>query len=301
MLHDFYRIKTITSELQNRDFLATARKLNEYIKFSKKISDKKNYMMKGIYEATKLAVSRAVTQEDYNHLENIFKQLIDLDDRVYLPHVWYARALSDNDFDKSLLHLQTAIVISPSESNAYREILRISQNVEDKKLASKYCKAYYNSSLGGTTPMNFETLFGSFNNNKFAIKLVSKINKSEENYLPLSISLNKNQLYEFLPTNIISLDGFNLYFSPLVGLKIHFKKIYYYSDSETFELNSKDFTITSQSSFVEDSTGDTTAFLMPQINEIIRLRHKNYKSIKKIHILMDINKMSITNNTLCQK
>ena len=301
MVHDFYRIKTITPGLQNRYFLVTARKLDEYIKFSKKISDGKNYMMKGIYEATKLAASRAITQEDFNNLENIFKQLIELDDRIYLPHVWYARALSDNDFDKSLLHLKKAILISPSESDAYREILRISQNIEDKKLASEYCKAYYGSSLGGITPINLDTLFGSFNNNKFAIKLVSKIKKLEENYLSLSISLNKNKLYEFLPTDIINLDGFNLYISPLVGLKINFKKIYYYSEDKTFELSPKDFTITSQSSFIEDNINATSAFLMPQINEIIRIRHKNYESIKKINIIMDIKKMSLANNTLCQK
>ena len=296
-VHDFYRIRTITSELQNRNFLATSKKLEKYIKFSKKISNKKNYMLPGIYEATKLATSRAITQEDYNHLENIYKELIDLDDRIYLPHVWYARALSDENTEQSLEHLKIAITISPSESDAYREILRISQRIEDEELASDYCEAYINSSLGGISPIHFDTLFGSFNNNKFAIKLISKNDKLEEEYLPLSITLNKNQLYEFLPTNIISLNGFNLYFSPLVGLKINFNKIYYYSDNETYELTTEDFTITSQNSFIEKSS----VFLMSQTNEIIRLRHKNYESINKIDILMDIKKIGIANNTLCQK
>ena len=301
VVHDFYRIKTITSNLQNRNFPAAAKKLNNYIKFSKRISYDKNYMMSGIYEATKLAASRATTQEDYNYLENIFKKLIDIDNRVYKPHVWYARALSDNDIGKSLDHLKIAIEISPSESDAYREILRISQNTKDPKLASKYCEVYYSSLLGGNLPIHFDTLFGSFNNNKFAIKLVNKSDKFTENYLPASTSLNKNQLYEFLPTEVIDSDGFNLYFSPLVGLKINLKKIYYHSDNKIFELNTGDITITSKSSFIEDSNDTVSVFLIPKINETIRIRHKNFQSIKKIDILMDIKKMGIANNNLCQR
>ena len=301
VVHDFYRIKSITSDLQNRNFASVSNKLDNYIKFSKKISKGKNYMMTGIYDATKLAVSRATTQDDYNYLENIFKQLIDIDNRVYKPHVWYARALSDNDTNKSLEHLKIAIEISPSESEAYREILRISQNIEDKRLASKYCEVYHNSLLGGNLPTHFDTLFGSFNNNKFAIKLIIDNNSLKENYLPSTISLNKNQLYEFLPTEITDSNGFNLYFSPLVGLKINFKKLYYHIDNEIFELDPNDITITSQSSFVEERNEITSIFLMPQINEIVRIRHKNYKSIQKVKILMSIEKMNLANNTLCPR
>ena len=183
VLHDFYRIKSLTYGLQTRDFSLLSKKLEKYINFSKKFSKGKTYMFPGIYESAELVVSRAVTQDDYNKIQSVLKKLLEFDNRIYKPHVWYARALSDNDTNKSLEHLKIAIEISPSESEAYREILRISQNIDDKRLASKYCEVYYNSLLGGNLPTHFDTLFGSFNNNKFAIKLIIDNNSLKENYL----------------------------------------------------------------------------------------------------------------------
>mgnify|MGYP000899845775 CR=1 FL=1 len=46
---------------------------------SKKISKNKNYMLPGIYEATELIVSRAITQDDYNKIEEALKNLVDFD------------------------------------------------------------------------------------------------------------------------------------------------------------------------------------------------------------------------------
>ena len=79
--------------------------------------------------------------EDWDK-QNIFKQLVEIDNRVYKHHVWYARSLSDDSVDKALKHLNTAIKISPSESDAYREIIRIGQDLNDIELTSKYCKIY---------------------------------------------------------------------------------------------------------------------------------------------------------------
>ncbi len=176
-LHDFYRLKTMTHGLQVRDFEILSKKLNSYMNASKKISKNKNYMLQGIYEATELVVSRAITQDDYNKIEEFLKNLIDLDDRIYKPHVWYARALSDNDYNLALEHLKLAIEISPSENEAYREILRIAQSLNDKDMANKYCKIYQNSFSGGEKPLHFATLFNSYNNNKFSIKTIYNLKK----------------------------------------------------------------------------------------------------------------------------
>ena len=73
-----------------------------------------------------LAVSKAIDQEDFNHLEKPLIEFVNMEPRLYKPNVWLARALSDNDYEKSLILLKKAISISPSEDDAYREILRIS-------------------------------------------------------------------------------------------------------------------------------------------------------------------------------
>tara|TARA_B100001741_G_C16530735_1_gene589405 strand:+ start:757 stop:1149 length:393 start_codon:yes stop_codon:yes gene_type:complete len=90
VVHDFYRLKSLTHGLQTRDFSLLSKKLEDYIEVSKKFSEGKTYMFPGIYDATSLVMSRAITQDDYNKIENILKYLIELDDRVYKLHVWYA-------------------------------------------------------------------------------------------------------------------------------------------------------------------------------------------------------------------
>jgi len=301
VLHDFYRIKKLTIGLQDRDFKLIAERLQDYIDFSKLISDGKNYMFHGIYDATDLAVSRAIEQEDFNNLENIFKQLIDLDNRVYKPHVWYARALSDNDIEEALKHLDIAIEISPSESEAYREIIKIGQSLDDRTMTSKYCEIYNKALSGGSQQPHYSPLFHSFNNDKFAIKLISRNNKKSTNYLSATTLLNEINIYEFLlSSELLEIDQLNLYFSSAEALKIKFKKINYYDDNKVNELDYKDLTVTSQNSYIEESEDGVSVFLIPKKDEIIRISHRTSHKIKKLQIIMSIEKMNIASKSLCK-
>ena len=301
VLHDFYRIKKLTIGLQDRDFKLIAERLQDYIDFSKLISDGKNYMFHGIYDATDLAVSRAIEQEDFNNLENIFKQLIDLDNRVYKPHVWYARALSDNDIEEALKHLDIAIEISPSESEAYREIIKIGQSLDDRTMTSKYCEIYNKALSGGSQQPYYSPLFNSFNNDKFAIKLISRNNKKSTNYLSATTLLNEINIYEFLlSTELLEIDQLNLYFSSAEALKIKFKKINYYDDNKVNELDYKDLTVTSQNSYIEESEDGVSVFLIPKKDEIIRISHRTFHKTKKLQIVMNIEKMNIASKSLCK-
>ncbi len=301
VLHDFYRIKKLTIGLQDRDFKLIAEKLQDYIDFSKLISDGKNYMFHGIYDATDLAVSRAIEQEDFNNLENIFKQLIDLDNRVYKPHVWYARALSDNNKEEAIKHLDIAIEISPSESEAYREIIKIGQSLDDRTMTSKYCEIYNKALSGGSQQSHYPPLFDSFNNDKFAIKLLSRNNKKSTNYLSATTLLNEINIYEFLlSTELFEIDQLNLYFSSAEALKIKFKKIKYHDDNKVNEIDYKDLTVTSQNSYIEESEDGVSVFLIPKKDEIIRISHKTSYITKKLQIIMSIEKMNIASKSLCK-
>ena len=308
VIHDFYRQKTMIQGLQARDFEILSKKLNNYINASKKISKNKNYMLPGIYEATELVVSRAITQDDYNKIEEALKNLVDFDNRIYKPHVWYARALSDNDYNLALEHLKLAIEISPSENEAYREILRIAQSLNDKDMANKYCKIYQNSFSGGEKPLHFATLFNSYNNNKFSIKTIYNLKKetssgildlTENDYLNSQILQNKKKLYEFIPTQIKDLNGINLYFSSLSGLKINIESIIYYSDNENFEFKPKDLTVTSNHSFIDQINEELTIYITQKTDEVIRVRHQEMKKVDKINIFMKIEKMNIASDNLC--
>ena len=197
-------------------------------------------MFKGIYDATNLVTSRAIEQEDYNKLESIFKQLIEIDNRVYKPHVWYARALSDSDISLALEHLEIAIKISPSRSEAYREIIRLGQSLDDIKITSKYCDIYNKVLSGGSGAKDYPALFNNFTNDKFAIKLFSKNDIEFTDYINGTTLLNKNYIYEFLLSNKLKdVNGVNLYLSIDESLKIKIKRIYYQGDDKNYEINIK--------------------------------------------------------------
>lgn len=230
VLHDFYRIQSLTYGLQVRDFDILSKRLINYINFSKKFSEGRTYMLPGIYKATELVVSRAVNQEDYNKIEKILKELLKLDNRVYNFHVWYAIAISDNDYEKALRHLDIAIKISPSESEAYRQALIILQKIEDKNLANYYCIKYNNAYLGGNTSSELPTLFNSFNNHKFSIKVNNT--ETESNFINSNLIIDKNKSYEFILNNKQNLNGLNLYFAPINSLILKLERIEYFSEGK---------------------------------------------------------------------
>ena len=302
VLHDFYRIQSLTYGLQIRDFSLLSKKLNNYINFSKKFSNGRTYMLPGIYEATELVVSRAINQEDYNEIENILKELLKFDDRVYNFHVWYAIAISDDDYKQALKHLDMAIKISPSQNEAYRQALIIAQKLNDKNLANSYCIQYNDSFLGGNVESKFPTLFNSYNNYKFSIKVNNFEVEEESTFINSNIIINKLKSYEFILKDKKDLNGLNLYFAPINSLILEIEKIEYFSNSIKKEIVYKDLIITSNNAyFFEDSLKSQKNILMNKMKEdVIKIRHENLVNIDKLKIIMKIKKAQITNDNFCK-
>jgi tetratricopeptide (TPR) repeat protein len=299
VLHDFYRIQSLTYGLQVRDFDILSKRLINYINFSKKFSEGRTYMLPGIYKATELVVSRAVNQEDYNKIEKILKELLKLDNRVYNFHVWYAIAISDNDYEKALRHLDIAIKISPSESEAYRQALIILQKIEDKNLANYYCIKYNNAYLGGNTSSELPTLFNSFNNHKFSIKVNNT--ETESNFINSNLIIDKNKSYEFILNNKQNLNGLNLYFAPINSLILKLERIEYFSEGKKKDINYDDLIITSNNSyFFEDSLKSKNILVNSKKEDMIRIRHQTLENIEKLNIIMKIKKAQITNDVFCK-
>ena len=122
-LYQFYSIK---QHVQSGDTKSAAKKIDNYINFSQKISKGKNAMWEGIYDVTHMISINAKNQEDFNLMQDVYLKLLDIDDDIYLVHVWASRALLDDDESKSVYHLKKAIILSPSNEEAYREILNLS-------------------------------------------------------------------------------------------------------------------------------------------------------------------------------
>ena len=76
-VHDFYQLRSLLKYVDTRDFSNASNKLLNYIELSKKISSGKSSMMYGIYEATNLVTSSAITQEEFNSMKVQFKNLLE--------------------------------------------------------------------------------------------------------------------------------------------------------------------------------------------------------------------------------
>jgi len=301
VLHDFYRIKTLNYGLQVRDFTLLSEKLSNYINFSKSFSNGRTYMFPGIYEATELVVSRAVTQDDYNKIENVLEQLLEFDDRIYKLHVWYARAVSDQDYKKALEHIDIAIKISPAENDAYRLALFIAQKLNEKKLANFYCEKYNNAFLGGNLPIDFGTLFNSFNNHKFFLEANNINEKNSLNFINSNLIINKKNKYEFIFDKSVDLNGVNLYLAPLTSLILQVDKIDYFSKGTLYSINPNNLIITSNYSYLLEKSDGSLEILTSQLKEdVLKLRHESLKDIEKLQLTMNIKKMPITNSNLCE-
>ena len=302
--HDYFQLKRLTSDLQNRDFSNVSKKIINYIDTSKKFSSEKSYMIPGIYNSIELAVSKAIEQEDYNFLEKPLIMFVNMEPNLYKPNVWLARALSDNDYDKSVSLLKHAISISPSESDAYREILRIAQIYNKKDLINEYCNNYFISQIGGNTDdFDFGYIFNSSNLKKFAIKFKSK-NYDNNFYFNSGIQLEKFVNYEFFPKESLKINGIDLYFSFLPGIKIIIKELILYTKSGKKIISSNNLLVTTNSSYIEENLDQISVHSIKQGDEVIRISFKenetNNDKIEKIELKINFKKMKLSNNLYCK-
>jgi hypothetical protein len=301
--HDYYQLKRLTYDLQNKDFSNASKKISSYINLSKKFSSEKSYMIPGIYNAIELSVSKAIEQEDFNHLEKPLLELVEMEPKLYKPNVWLARALSDNDYEKSIELLKKAISISPIEEDAYREILRIAQLRGDKSLTDEYCKNFFKSQLGGNTDvLDFGYLFNSNNLKKFAIKF-KPIKDNDKFYYHSGLVLGEFLNYDFMPDKPLDINGINLYFSFLPGINIIIKEITVHTKNNKKIIPTNDLIITSASSYIEDNNEEISIYSLKQGDEIIRINFKNtefyMKKIEKIQLKINFKKMKLVNNFYC--
>ena len=190
----------IGSDTYYRDFDSASERILKYIKFSQKFAEGINDMLPGIIESTDLITSKAYTQDEFNKMQSVYVRIDEITDDVYKNHIWLARALSDDDIEKSKKHLNKALELSKSSEEAYREIIRIfSENKEIISLMKSYCYSYFNEFGGGnvgrlaTSQTDNPFFYGD--NSNFAISRNGNIKKL---YSRLINNLNVYSNYEFL-------------------------------------------------------------------------------------------------------
>jgi len=297
-LYEFYSIR---QDVIQNNIEKAAKKINNYINFSQKISKGKNAMWQGIYDVTYLASSKAKKQNDFNQLEEVYLKLIDIDPNIYMVRVWLARALSDNDYKKSLEHLHEAIKLSPANEEAYREMIRIYSKVnKDEKLIYNYCAKYRSAQLGGNLPRDYTNFFGGNNLSKFSFSL----NLFENNSIFYTKSITKLNSYEEYEISLISpldVQNINIHISFLPGVKISVKNILLRSKNKLVELFPANINFFSESSYLMRDSVDEFVIIKSSAGDDIMTFHNNkkIKSVDKITFNMKISRLSLANQSIC--
>ena len=305
--HDYYQLERLTNDLQVRNFDSLGDKLDKYISVSKKFSEEKSFMLPGIYEAFDLVMTHANDQQEFNFLENSLIKLVDMAPELYKPKVWLAMALSDNDYKKSIKLLDEAITLSPTQEDAYRELIRIAQINGNLSIAKKYCTIYPKSQIGGNQKLPFRGIFGSYNLKKFAVKFE---NNNDDNFLyyHAGIKVDNFYKYELVPQKPIHLNGLNLYFSFLPGINIQIKNITLYSKSINKTIDANQMLFSSKFSYFEKNNEYLSILSLNEKDDVVKLIFNQdtlksninlFNSIDKVEILMNFNKMNLTNKNFC--
>ena len=190
--YNLYQIVSLQESLKAKNFAKASDRLIKYIETSKKISDGKSRMLLGVYDAVNLVASKATTQKEYNDLEKVFTELVKMDPNLYKARIWLAKSIVDTNYEKALFHLDKAIELIPAQEDAYREILRISQNRNDKEIVKKYCNKYKEAQLGGSKPRYYTNYFGGTNLRKLAVEFTPE-KENNKFYGHAGIQLNSFQ------------------------------------------------------------------------------------------------------------
>ena len=141
--YHFYNHLNIRGDIKNRNFKEVSKKIQNFIKYSQRFAKGKNRSLKNIYDITELASSQIDNQDQYNEMEQVYLEIDKISKDIYMNHVWLARALADNNLEKSIYHLNRALELNPSDEMIYREIIEIYYDNKNLKEIKKYCNDYF--------------------------------------------------------------------------------------------------------------------------------------------------------------
>ena len=287
----------------HRDFDSASQRILKYIEFSQVFAEGKNNMLQGIVDATNLITSKAYSQDDFNKMELVYIRINELTEDVYKNHIWLARALSDNDIERSKKHLIKALELSKSSEEVYREIIRIFlKNNEIIKLLNSYCNNYFNNFEGGTVgriaTAQTEKHFFYGSNSNFAISRNGDINKL---YSRLISDLNIYQSYEFVFESVEDLNEFYIIKNFFPGSKVSIKNIIVINNQKN-KLDLNQLIIHSLKSYILNQNSNEVVFITNDKNDdILKFNFfKKYEKIKKITFELKIERLPLVNNSICK-
>ena len=294
--YNLYNYLAIKGDIKQRDFESASKKILNYIKFSQKISKGKNRSLQGIYNITELASSRTYFQEEFNQMEKVYLEINKITDDIYMNHVWLARSLADNDYEKSLYHLNKALELNKSNEDIYREIIRIYLDLNNNsKLINKYCTDYFVELEGSKNNSYYKNYFNS--NFTFSIIINDKTKKS---YLKNLINLNSYNTYNFNFSDLKNIKNFSIIHNFFPGSKLAIKNIYIINKNQNF-IKFDSIDLHSEASYILEQFENEIIFITTeQSDHVIKFYlNKSFENVESIKFDLKLIKLPLANKSIC--
>jgi len=299
-LINFYFETRINYAVSQKDFKKVSQYLGQYIDISQKFSKGKNIMLVSIFKKLTYASEKALTQDDFNNLENIYKKIDNIDDKIYLNNVWLGRSLIDNDFKLSQFYLSKAIGLAPASEEAFRQILNIYNLVKkdekiDDFLTEQFCKKFLTNMNGGTSDLINTNFFGG-NIKDFGIFL----NNDAQNIYKQQINKFDEYIeYQFNFENQKKINSINLIGTFYKGSIIKIKNILLNTNKD-LKINLSKIIFISNNNYILKETNNELEILNPtDENNVITLLTDQYENIESLSFSMKLEKIPLTNKAFC--
>ncbi len=294
--YNLYNYIIIRGDIKKRDFNSASKKIMSYIKLSQKISEGKNRNLQGIYDITELASSKTYFQEEFNQMEKVYLEIDKITQDIYMNHVWLARSLADNDYKKSLYHLNKALELNKSNDEVYRQIIRIYLSLNNNsEIIRTYCKDYFVELQGSKNNSDYKNFFDS--NFTFSIIINSNNKKS---YTTNLIHLKEYSNYIFNFSDLQNISNFSIIHNFFPGSKLAIKNISIKNEKDNI-INLKSINFDSISSYIlEESENEVIFISTKKSDQIINFYlNKKIKNVELIKFDLKLNKLPLANKSIC--
>ena len=288
LVNNYYSI-TINQDLKSENgFEKSIKRINQQIKITDFLTtDQKNSFIDNIYLNIYNVEKFASSEKDFLKLSKVIKKLIKKDPKIYDALIWNAKILILENEKKEEIYetINSAIKLSPANSDAYKLALEYSKKIQDDQNFQKFCEEYHQSVVGSKVVKNQIHLFSE--SSLFRIALNIKSQDKIENYIMESITLNQVNNYIFNFKTAKTFNEFNLLSNFFPGTNIEIFQI------ELVDIENKLHTFKIEDLFI---TGENIFFVHNQESQLMVTNSFKEEKIKvKLeNSVQDIIKMKAT-------
>ena len=293
---EFATMQAMKGGLVTRDFDRVIPWLERQHALASSYGGVKNRLTPGLLENIKKAYEVAVLREERERFIIILEKAYILNPNNIDLNIMLASAHQFLDEKKSLLYLNQARKIIPSDLRIYHLANIILRDSEDLEERSYWCEAYTKEQFGDYEAYKSSTLLGG-GYRRLALEFSNK--DKRDLFLNEGVQLNQRLQYEFIMDDTYQLLSPSLRLATGGGLKVQFHNIKLFAGGELIKSYSRDsIQLFPETGFVINghviSSNPLGENIFIELFDI-----DDYKSDKVI-LELTINKLLLDNSSICR-